>query len=227
MTRSAASTTTFRWLAAPLVAAVFVAGVWVAGGVITDSFKAAMALTAAWFALAGAACVAVAVRRRALRLPVLTGFCATAAAVGAFLAWTTLRDQVVHEQVVVGAPASALGAAAADGSRNVELARGSFESIEHGSRGNAAIVRLPGGARRLTLTSFSTSPGPDLRVRLVPGDGSNGAVEGARDLGALKGNKGNQQYVLPAGADLSRYRSVVIWCRAFSAAFARARLAPA
>ncbi len=61
----------------------------------------------------------------------------------------------------------------------------------------------------------------------MPGDGSNGAVEGARDLGALKGNKGNQQYVLPAGADLSRYRSVVIWCRAFSAAFARARLAPA
>jgi hypothetical protein len=195
--------------------------------VITDSFKTAMALTAAWFALAGAACVAIAVRRRALRAPVLTGFCATAAAVGAFLAWTTLRDHVVHEQVVVGTPASGLGTTAADGSRNVELARGSFESIEHGSRGNAAIVRLVGGARRLTLTSFSTSPGPDLRVRLVPGDGSNGAVDGARDLGALKGNKGNQQYVLPAGADLSRYRSVVIWCRAFSAAFARARLAPA
>ena len=219
--------TLLRWLAAPVVAAVFVAGVWVTGGVITDNFKAAMALTAAWFALAGAACVVIALRQRSVRLPVLTGFGATAAAVGAFLAWTTLRDQVVHEQVVVGAPASALGAAAADGTRNVELARGSFESIEHGSHGNAAIVRLPGGARRLTLTHFSTSPGPDLRVRLVPGGGSDGAVAGARDLGALKGNKGDQQYVLPASADLSRYRSVVIWCRAFSAAFARARLAPA
>jgi DMSO/TMAO reductase YedYZ heme-binding membrane subunit len=54
-----------RWLAAPAVAALFALGVWVAGGQITDSFKAAMALTAAWVAAFGAACLAVAVKRRA------------------------------------------------------------------------------------------------------------------------------------------------------------------
>jgi hypothetical protein len=33
------------------------------------------------------------------------------------------------------------------------------------------------------------------------------------DLGALKGNLGNQNYVIPDAVDLSRYRSAVIWCR--------------
>jgi hypothetical protein len=44
------------------------------------------------------------------------------------------------------------------------------------------------------------------------------------DLGALKGNKGNQQYALPRDLDLERFTTVVIWCRAFSVNFARAPL---
>jgi Electron transfer DM13 len=207
MTRAAPA----RWLTAPLVAVVFVAGVWVTGGLITNSFKAAMALTAAWFVLSGLACVAVALKRRALRAPVLGAYVLSAVAVGGFLAWTTLRDRVVNERLAVGAP----------------LAQGSFQSIEHGSRGRATVLRLAGGERKLTLTRFSTSPGPDLRVRLVLGTTENGASSGARDLGALKGNKGNQQYTLPRDLDLGRYRAVVIWCRAFSAAFAKADLSPA
>lgn len=204
-----------RWLAAPAVAALFVAGVWVSGGLLTNSFKAAMALTALWFIASGAACLAIAVRRRQLRAPVIGAYVVTAAAVGGYLAWTTLRDTVVHERVAV-----ARGG-------NVELANGTFTSIEHASHGVASVVRLRGGGRVLTLTRFSTSPGPDLRVRLVVGRTEDGGSQGARDLGALKGNKGSQQYRLPAGVDLRRYGAVVIWCRAFSAAFAKADLVPA
>jgi hypothetical protein len=214
-----------RWLAAPGVAGIFVAGVWVAGGLLTNDFKSAMALTAAWFAASGAACVAIALRSRALRVPTIAGYLVSAAAVGGYLAWTTLRDTVVHERVAVGTPASQATRAA--GAQNVELARGGFVSIEHASRGTAAVVRLPRGERVLTLTRFSTSPGPDLRVRLVVGRTEDGGSAGARDLGALKGNKGDQQYRLPAAVDLGRYRAVVIWCRAFSAAFAKAELEPA
>ena len=88
-------------------------------------------------------------------------------------------------------------------------------------------MRLPSGKRRLTLTHFSTSAGPDLRVRIVIGEGNgDGGSNGARDLGALKGNKGNQQYKLPGDVDLTRYKTVVIWCRAFSAGFAKATLGP-
>ena len=46
------------------------------------------------------------------------------------------------------------------------------------------------------------------------------------DLGRLKGNKGNQQYGIPDDVDVRRYSTVVIWCRAFTALFARAELRP-
>ena len=62
-----------------------------------------MALVAVWYAAAGAVFV-VGLRRRSLRAPLWTGYAITAAVVGAFLAWTTLRDRVVHERVLVGVP---------------------------------------------------------------------------------------------------------------------------
>ena len=195
----------------PLVAAVTLAGLWVAGGVLTDDFRASMALTAVWFALAGAAAAGIAWRRRALALPVLGTFLVTAGAVGAYLGYATLMDRVVDEQVVV---ASAPG--------NSEIASGAFASGAHETSGTATLVGLAGGSRILTLTGFETDPGPDLRVYLVrsPDDSSDNV-----DLGGLKGNRGNQQYEVPPNVDTASYSTVVIWCRAFSVEFGSARLA--
>jgi hypothetical protein len=204
---------------------VVAAGVWVAGGVITDDFRASMALTGAWFAISGLAALVIALRRRPLRAPLIAGYVISAAAIGTFLALTTLRDRVVDEKVATGVPMTPASAAPPPPpDQNREVATGRFESLEHESTGVASIVEMPGGKRVLTLTEFETSAGPDLRVRLVVGDTSNGASDGAIDLGALKGNKGNQQYDLPARADPRRHTTVVIWCRAFSAAFAKATL---
>jgi hypothetical protein len=218
-------------LAVPVVAALVVLGVWVAGGVVTDDFRGSVALTTVWFAVAAGLCLLAAARRPALRVPVVGTYLLTAGAIGAFLASTTLRDRVVSERVATAAvpaaaaPAPPAGASRAPASRpqNVQLARGRFESGEHATRGTAAIVRLTDGRRLLTLTSFSTSPGPDLRVRLASSRTLDGGGPGAVDLGALKGNRGDQQYRIPAGADL-RDRAVVIWCRAFSARFGSAVL---
>ena len=212
-------------LAAPAVAAIVVTGVWVAGGVISDDFRTSMALTAGWFALSGAACVLVARRRRALRVPVLAGYLLTAGAVGAYLGATTLRDDVVHERVITAAPASVQSTARMAGppTAPVQLARGQFRSHEHATTGTARVIGDTDGSRYLTLTSFSTSPGPDLRVRLVPSDSFDGGADEAVDLGALKGNRGNQQYAFPRGIDVND-RVVVIWCRAFSAPFGSAQL---
>ena len=44
------------------------------------------------------------------------------------------------------------------------------------------VVGLPDGTRLLTLTRFQTSPGPDLRVRLVPGDTTDGYATEASDI---------------------------------------------
>ena len=79
----------------------------------------------------------------------------------------------------------------------------------------------------LTLTDFDVDNGPDLRVYLVAGPArSEGEVDEFVDLGALKGNRGDQQYEIPDGVDVGRYATAVIWCRAFSVLFARAPLAP-
>jgi hypothetical protein len=101
--------------------------------------------------------------------------------------------------------------------------RALLRSHEHETRGAATLVRLPDARRYITLTGFATSPGPDLRVRLVHGDTPDGGAAGNVDLGALKGNRGNQQYAVPPGVRV-RGASLVIWCRAFSAPFGSARL---
>jgi hypothetical protein len=43
-------------------------------------------------------------------------------------------------------------------------------------------------------------------------------------LGALKGNQGDQNYDLPSGIDLQKYRAVTIWCRRFGVNFGTAPL---
>lgn len=205
-------------------ALAFIAGVWIAGGLVADDFKVSMALTAAWFAIAGAAALWSLRAGRSVGVPIVGGYVAAAVAVGAFLAVTTLRDREVHEVVATGVPAAAVSGGQGDGPVNVLERSGSFVSGEHATRGRARIVRLTSGRRVLTLTRFSTSAGPDLRLRLVPGAGTDGAADGAIDLGALKGNRGDQQYMLPRNYRPGR-DTVVIWCRAFSALFGSARLA--
>lgn len=183
--------------AAAAAAAATVAGVWVAGGLITNDFRASMALTGAWFVIAGATAL------KTRRIPLVAGFLIAAAATGGYLAATTLRDKTVHETVVTGMPESS----------------GRFVSGEHATRGTARVIRLAGGRRVLTLTRFETAAGPDLRVRIA----RTGTTDGAVDLGALKGNRGDQQYDLPE-ALAPRDHTVLIWCRAFSALFGSARL---
>jgi hypothetical protein len=216
---------TLRVTAFPATALIVATGVWIAGGWISNDFRVSMALTAIWFALAGAAVAMVAWRFRALAVPAITGYLVSAVVIGGYLAATTLRDRVVDEQVVVAAtPTTSDTPEASRQDGPVALLRSKFRSHEHATRGTATLVRLPDARRFITLTGFATSPGPDLRVRLVPGDTPDGGATGNVDLGALKGNRGDQQYAVPPGVRV-RGASLVIWCRAFSAPFGSARLA--
>jgi hypothetical protein len=44
------------------------------------------------------------------------------------------------------------------------------------------------------------------------------------DMGTIKGNIGDQNYVLNADLDLSKYRTVSIWCKRFAVNFGAAPL---
>ncbi|HEU0025021.1 MAG TPA: DM13 domain-containing protein [Thermoleophilaceae bacterium] len=213
-------------VAAGAVVVVVVAGIWVSGGVITNDFGLAMALTAVWMAVAALGCLLIAWRSRDLRYPVIGAYLVTAAVAGAYLGRSMFFDDEVNEKVVTASPVPATGAGgAAERPRNVLLARGDFESVAHEASGVASAIRRAGGGNVLTLTDFEVDNGPDLRVYLVAGPaGDESEVDDFEDVGALKGNKGNQQYDVPRGLDLGRYATVVIWCRAFSVSFARAPL---
>jgi hypothetical protein len=194
-----------RLASVPLVAAIVVAGVWLTGGVVTDDFRLAMGLTALFFVLAGAAAVLVGRRRADLRVPVIGTFVLVTVLVGGYLAYGSLVDRTVNEALASGPVAAA----------------GEFRSHAHETSGTARVV-----GRRLQLVDLDTDPGPDLRVYVVAGAYGGGDVGDHVDLGGLKGNKGTQEYELPAGLDLARYAVVVVWCRAFSVAFGSAVLSP-
>ena len=110
----------------------------------------------------------------------------------------------------------------------VEIARGTFLSREHETTGTARVLRLPDGQQILRLEGFETSNGPTLFVYLSqnPAAGEDAAFDDDYiDLGELKGNLGDQNYVIPAEVDPLGYAGVVIWCERFSAAFGAADLA--
>ena len=66
---------------------------------------------------------------------------------------------------------------------------------------------------------FEVGPGPKFHVYLVPEKNITPSTDVAKlmyvDLGRLKAFKGGQNYPIPAGVDLSRYETVVIWCEQF------------
>ena len=110
-------------------------------------------------------------------------------------------------------------------------AEGTFISHEHPTAGTARIITLEDGSRVLRLVGLDTDNGPDLKVWLAAAPvikGRDGWFVFDDDeylsLGALKGNKGNQNYAIPDDADISDLTSVTIWCERFSVSFGAAEL---
>lgn len=216
-----------RVVSVPLTVVIVLVGIWVAGGLITNDFELAMRLTVLWLVAAGITAVAIGYLSRPFRLPVLGAYVVTALAVGGYLGRSVLLDRTVNEQVATAAPNPAPSTSADEPAepRNVLVRAGSLQSVRHAASGKAMVIELAEGGRVLTLTNFEVDNGPDLRVYLVAGSATTeGEVSDFVDLGGLKGNRGNQQYDVPADVDVSRYSTAVIWCRAFSVLFARAPL---
>jgi hypothetical protein len=109
------------------------------------------------------------------------------------------------------------------------LASGKFVHVNpkdpiHYGKGSVTVYE---GALHLER-DFEVGPGPKFHVYLVP----EAPVTAERqvtqsmfiDLGRLRAFKGSQNYSIPAGVDLKRYPSVVIWCEQFGVLITAASL---
>lgn len=110
------------------------------------------------------------------------------------------------------------------------VSAGEFQDADsfHRGSGSATIYRLPSGEGVLRLENFSVTNGPRLHVILAPSANPAGRgdvrADGHLDLGGLKGNRGDQNYPIPADADLSSFGSAVIYCVPFNVVFSVATL---
>lgn len=90
----------------------------------------------------------------------------------------------------------------------------------HKVEGAAKVIPVESGAQILRLENFKATNGPDLYVYLSKDKSASDFI----NVGRLKGNVGNQNYEIPIGSDLSKYNTVLIWCRAFSFLFGSAQI---
>ena len=102
-----------------------------------------------------------------------------------------------------------------------------FVSLDHGTSGSLVLLENADGRRFARIENLQTDQGPDVYVYLSTNtvDGPEHAFDDDYvNLGGLQGNLGNQNYEIPADTDLSRYRSLVIWCDRFDSAFGAVQL---
>lgn len=99
-----------------------------------------------------------------------------------------------------------------------------YEKRVHAAQGLARFVTHGSQAFLVFSDDFQIDPAPSLTVVLSeqadPTDADELGQKGTIDLGPLQSATGGQLYLLPAGTDLARYRSIVIYCKPFKAVMA-------
>ena len=142
--------------------------------------------------------------------------------------WYLFRPELLFVNKTVNEALPQMTAASAGATVPATLATGQFHKGAHDTGGTATIYQGDGGKRLLRLTNFKTSNGPDVHVYLVASndvtDDATVKKAGFLDLGSIKGNEGDQNYDVPATADLEKYRAVTIWCARFNVNFGTAAL---
>jgi hypothetical protein len=225
-----------RAIAAIAVATALGVGLLVLQRWVAETKAAAIVLVGIWFVVVGVATLVAVRGRPELRVAALGTYATIALASAVVGYWTGFRDDRVDEDVVMATMAArgeqrdaALAGEMPDRAKPdrepagpVELTNGDFTGADgHAGSGVATVVREPDGGRKLTFTDFEVDPGPGVEVWLTR-DESN--LDDRVELGGLKGNVGNQQYEIPADANLADYDTVVLYCTPFTVRIAVAPL---
>ena len=137
-------------------------------------------------------------------------------------------DQTVDERAPPAAPKQTEAAPEQPAPQQEAISlSGSFRSLAHPTSGQAILEKAGDGNHFVRFENFQTENGPDVRIYLSTAQGSasgNDLIKEFIDLGAMKGNVGSQNYQVPSGTDIAKYRSVVVWCRRFKVGFGVAPL---
>lgn len=84
----------------------------------------------------------------------------------------------------------------------------------HPASGSARII-MDNGMQYVRYENFKTINGPDLYVYLS----KDLEAEDFVNLGEMKATEGNVNYAIPATANMTDYRYVLVWCKAFGVLF--------
>ena len=104
-------------------------------------------------------------------------------------------------------------------SKSKIIARGDFMPGAHDVEGNVLMIETD-NKRILRFEDFDTINGPALYVYLSSDLGNDDFI----DLGKLKATKGDVNYDVPIDVNISKYKYVLVWCRAFSVLFSYGEL---
>lgn len=127
---------------------------------------------------------------------------------------TTTTEEIEPAPMTGTTPVSSTTTASVTG-----MLQGLFMSNVHPTSGTVSVSE-ENGKRTLVFTNFRTDGGPDLRIYLA----ENTSLRNFIDVSRLTSTNGTFSVDLPANADPSRQRYVLIWCKAFSVLFGSAEL---
>jgi hypothetical protein len=136
--------------------------------------------------------------------------------------WTVRVEQQV-DVPLVEPPLPTMTAAGSE-----TTATGSFYRIDQVGRGRLTIYRLANGRYALRLSNFYVTANIDLEIRFhplrKPRTTRDYLSRPSKFVAPLDVTTGSMNFLVPAGVDPRRYRSVVIWCPLITSAYAAATL---
>jgi hypothetical protein len=99
----------------------------------------------------------------------------------------------------------------------MDVARGQLQYVDalHNGKGGVTLI-LVGDRHVLRFEDVAITNAPDVHVYLSRDTGGKWSEPTSLYLGALKATNGSFNYDVPAGTDVTPFKSVVVWCRAFS-----------
>ena len=147
-----------------------------------------------------------------------------------FIRTTTFEDfptPAASAAVSSAAPSAGGLISVSTGNTPVVTGRGELGYVDplHNGTGQVLVIRT-GDQQVLRFENVAITNAPDVHVYLSRDTGGRWSEATSLYLGPLKATNGSFNYDIPASADRSAYKSVVVWCRMFSVLVTWADLGP-